>query len=247
MVAGIFEDKSKWKKGVVIYGYDGTDLVPLKINADGELIVNLEAATVNIGDVDVASSVLPTGAATAANQTSLIAKFPDQVGNKIPVVIAAEADIATMQDDIATIKADIATAQDDIALMKASESSIDGKLSGTGALKDNGPAWTSSWGVSGVPISADISASPTAVTDAPTAGQKICIDDIIVGASVAQILTFTCETTAAVILILRVPAGQSMQFTFRGKRKLATADKKLLCQSNTAGTTSVCIGYHSEV
>jgi len=95
MVAGIFEDKSKWKKGVVIYGYDGTDLVPLKINADGELVVNLEAATVNIGDVDVASiaaganligkvgidqstananevvvktSALPTGAATAANQ-----------------------------------------------------------------------------------------------------------------------------------------------------------------------------------
>ena len=37
----------------------GTTLVPLKLNADGELVVNLEAATVNIGDVDVLS--LPSG------------------------------------------------------------------------------------------------------------------------------------------------------------------------------------------
>ena len=113
-------------------------------------------------------------------------------------------------------------------------------------IKDNGPAWASVWGVSGVPVSADISAAATAVTDAPTTGQKICIDDIIVGASVAQVLTFTCETDTTVILILRVPAGQSMQFTFRGKRKLASANKKLLCQSSVAGTTSVCVGYHSE-
>ena len=39
----------------VVYGKDGSTLVPLKLNADGELVVNLEAATVNIGDVDVAS------------------------------------------------------------------------------------------------------------------------------------------------------------------------------------------------
>ena len=52
----------------VAYGKDGTTLVPVKVNADGELVVNLEAATVNIGDVDVLSSALPTGAATSANQ-----------------------------------------------------------------------------------------------------------------------------------------------------------------------------------
>ena len=43
----------------VVYGKDGTTLVPLKVNADGELVVNLEAATVNIGDVDIQS--LPSG------------------------------------------------------------------------------------------------------------------------------------------------------------------------------------------
>jgi hypothetical protein len=49
----IAEDKSKWK--MVTYGYDGTNLVPLKLNADGELVVNIEASAINIGDVDVAS------------------------------------------------------------------------------------------------------------------------------------------------------------------------------------------------
>ena len=66
----------------VAYGKDGTTLVPVKVNADGELVVNLEAATVNIGDVDVLSSALPTGAATSANQaeqTALLESILEQL------------------------------------------------------------------------------------------------------------------------------------------------------------------------
>jgi hypothetical protein len=112
--------------------------------------------------------------------------------------------------------------------------------------KDNGPSWTQSCGVSGVPISADISGAATAVTDAPTTGQKIVIDDIVVGSSVAQVLTFTEETSGTVVCIRRIAAGQSVQFTLRGKRKLATANKKLMCQSSAAAATDVEVLYHSE-
>jgi hypothetical protein len=59
----------------VAYGKDGTTLVPVKVNADGELVVNLEAATVNIGDVDVLSSALPTGAATEQGLDDILAKL----------------------------------------------------------------------------------------------------------------------------------------------------------------------------
>jgi len=59
----------------VSYGKNGTTLVPLKVNADGELVVNLEAATVNIGDVDVLSSALPTGAATEQGLDDILAKL----------------------------------------------------------------------------------------------------------------------------------------------------------------------------
>lgn len=112
--------------------------------------------------------------------------------------------------------------------------------------KDNGPSWTQSCGVSGVPISADISGAATAVTDAPTTGQKIVIDDIVVGSSVAQVLTFTEETSGTVVCIRRIAAGQSAQFTLRGKRKLATANKKLMCQSSAATASDVEVLYHSE-
>ncbi len=113
-------------------------------------------------------------------------------------------------------------------------------------IKDNGPAWTSVWGVAGYPIDADISAAATAVTDAPTSGQKLCIDDVIVSSSVAQVLSFSEESTATIVQVLRIPAGQSQQFTPRGKWKFAAANKKLMCQSSAATASQVKIGYHSE-
>jgi hypothetical protein len=72
--------------------------------------------------VSAASSALPTGAATSANQTALIAKIPDQSGGKVPVVMASETDIGTMQDDIALIKADIITIKGAIS---GSEAQVD--------------------------------------------------------------------------------------------------------------------------
>lgn len=61
-------------------GTDG-DYAPLEVDASGRLWVNvgamaaLPAGSNNIGDVDVASSALPTGASTSANQTSALTKL----------------------------------------------------------------------------------------------------------------------------------------------------------------------------
>ncbi len=116
-----------------------------------------------------------------------------------------------------------------------------------GATQDAGPSWTSTWGVSAVPVtSANMSASAVAATDAPTSGQKIVIDDILVSSDTALRFIFTCETTGAVIGHVRLPANGSAQITFRGKRKLATVDKKLYCQTSAAGNVEVLVGYHSE-
>ena len=43
-------------------------VVPALGDEDGNFVIQLEGATVNVGDVDVVSSALPSGAATAANQ-----------------------------------------------------------------------------------------------------------------------------------------------------------------------------------
>jgi hypothetical protein len=152
MVSNIAEDKNRWKKGVVTYGYDGTTLVPLKLNADGELVVNIEASAINIGDVDIASSVLPTGAATSDKQLAdgHNVTVDNEVGSGVyirpgtsadfPLPTAQAALIGTLADAPASISADetaltldslisIAKAEKNISIDEAlSLSNIDGKL-----------------------------------------------------------------------------------------------------------------------
>lgn len=116
-----------------------------------------------------------------------------------------------------------------------------------GATQDAGPSWTSVWGVSNVPVSsADMSGAAVDVTDAPTSGQKIVVDDIIVGADAAMRVDFTEETSGTVMLSVYLAAGATLQITPRGKRKLATANKKLKAQTSAAGNIRILVGYHSE-
>ncbi len=114
--------------------------------------------------------------------------------------------------------------------------------------KDNGPFWTSVWGVSGVPFaSADQHSAVASVTDAPTSGQKLCIDDIIFSTDTAMNVTFKEETSGTVMFgPWYVPANTTLQVTLRGKKKLATADKKLQVITSVAGNITVQAGYHSE-
>jgi hypothetical protein len=116
-----------------------------------------------------------------------------------------------------------------------------------GATQDAGAAWTSVWGVSGAPFtSADAHSAAAAVTDAPTSGQKLVITDIVVSVDTAMSVTFTCETTAAVIAKFYMAANGVAQISTRSKRKLATADKKLMVQTSVAGNIVVNVGYYSE-
>lgn len=116
-----------------------------------------------------------------------------------------------------------------------------------GATQDAGAAWTSVWGVSGAPFtSADQHSAAAAVTDAPTSGQKLVITDIVVSVDTAMAVTFTCETTGTVIAKFYMAANGVAQITTRGKRKLATADKKLFVQTSVAGNIVANVGYYSE-
>lgn len=115
-----------------------------------------------------------------------------------------------------------------------------------GGTKDNGPHWTSSFGVSSAAVvSADITTA-TAVTDAPTSGQKIVVTDIIVSTDTAMNILFECETTGVDIFKVFVPANGTVQITPRSKVKLATADKKLTAKSSVAGNVGITVCYYSE-
>lgn len=118
-----------------------------------------------------------------------------------------------------------------------------------GSTKDAGYHYTTVWGVSAAPFtSADQHSAVASVTDAPTSGQKIVVDDILISVDTAMSVTFKIETAGTIIYgPFYLPANGSLQFTPRGKgRKLATADKKLQAITSVAGNIMVDVSYHSE-
>lgn len=112
----------------------------------------------------------------------------------------------------------------------------------TQPTSDAGPAWTSVYLHT---ASADATGIVD-VTGAPTSGQKIVIDDIIVSVDTAMAVTFEEETAHTDILKLYLAANSSAQVTPRGKIKLPTADKKLQIDTSAAGNIAVTVVYHSE-
>lgn len=111
-----------------------------------------------------------------------------------------------------------------------------------GATQDAGPSWTSSYQFT---ASADMTGAAD-LTAAPTAGQKIVIDDIVVSAAVAMFISFLEETSGTEVLRLYLPANGSAQITPRGKLKLPVADKKLRGDASVAGAVAITVTYHSE-
>ncbi len=111
-----------------------------------------------------------------------------------------------------------------------------------GGTRDAGPAWTSVWQHT---VSADASGGAD-LTAAPTGGQKICIDDVIISVGAALTVTLEEETSGTDLMVFYMAANSTIQITPRGKWKLATADKKLRLDTSGAGNIAVNVTYHSE-
>lgn len=110
------------------------------------------------------------------------------------------------------------------------------------ASKDNGPAWTPSYARKD---SADLS-TISDLTAAPTSGQKIVIDDLVVSVGAAMTVTFTEETSGTVLVKLYMAANTTEVVPLRDGRKLDTADKKVRVQTSTNGNIFIHMGHHSE-
>lgn len=115
------------------------------------------------------------------------------------------------------------------------------------ATKDGGAASTTVLGVSGARFtSADQHSAVASVTDAPTSGQKLVIDDLIVSVDTAMSVSFKEETSGTIFATFYMPANSVLPMTPRGRFKLATADKKLQVLTSVAGNIAVTALYHSE-
>jgi hypothetical protein len=116
------------------------------------------------------------------------------------------------------------------------------------SVVDGGSGVTTVWGVSGVPVNnADMTAG-TLVTDVPTTSQKIVVDDILISVSADMNVTLKEETSGTVLFGPWYCSAKSgpIQVTLRGKKKLATANKRVQAFASVAGNITVHLGYHSE-
>jgi len=113
-----------------------------------------------------------------------------------------------------------------------------------GAATDNGPAWTS---LHKNVNSADATGE-VAITDAPTAGQKIVLTDIVISVGTAMSVTIKEATSGTVMLgPYYMAANSTIQVTPRGKGpKTAVADRVMNVDASAAGNITVDSWWHSE-
>lgn len=110
---------------------------------------------------------------------------------------------------------------------------------------DSNVLWPSNWGVTGTYTSL-VSGSITSITDAPPAGQKIVITDILMSNSGPNgNVIIKEETSGFPLFIFLVPTVQTFNFYPRSKIKLPTAGKKVQAISSQAGMF-INIGYYFE-
>ena len=112
---------------------------------------------------------------------------------------------------------------------------------------DTGPSWTSVFGVSGETVaSANASSTPLVITDAPTTGQKIVLDDLEISVDTAMLVTLRTTTGQKVLGKYYMAANSAIQITTRGKKKAPTADQTLELLTSASGNIVATATYHSE-
>lgn len=95
-------------------------------------------------------------------------------------------------------------------------------------------------------VSADASAAPAAVTDAPATGQKLVTNGVVVSVGSALTVSLTEETSGTLLLRLYMAANTTQMIRMGGLVKLATANKRMMVQTSAAGNVSVLASYYSE-
>lgn len=112
-----------------------------------------------------------------------------------------------------------------------------------GFSRDAGPYWTATQKYA---TSANASATALEVTNAPTTGTVIVIDDVLI--STDTDLTLTIRTTTAVTTMAKIyiSAKLPVQITFRNGLRSPDSNNKVEILSSAAGNITVTCSYHCE-
>lgn len=219
-IGGVHHQRVKIMHGADGAATDASAAAPLPVG-DALSLAQLQAiAAALLGTLTVGGTIAVTGVATAANQAT------------------ANGSLATLAGAVAGTEVQVDVLS--LPALPAGNNSI-------GGTQDNGPQWTTVFGVSGARFtSANQSAADAAVTDAPTAGQKLVITDVLISVDTAMRVDLKEETSGTVFASIYLPANGTIQFTPRSRLKLATADKKLMVRTSASGNVAVTAFAFSE-
>lgn len=236
------------------------DYTPLISDSSGRLHVNVGASELPSGAATSAKQDTLAGlVATAANQTTIIGHV-----DGIETALASQATAAKQDtlighvDGIESALANQATAAHQVTqngyldgiegLLTAIDGRVDGveaALAGPLITKDAGINATTSLGVTSAVVTSADATTPVAVTGAPTSGQRIQVWDVIVSTDTEMWVELECETTAVILFKVYMAANSTIQITPRGACVLASADKKLMIDTESAGNVAVTCIYSS--
>jgi hypothetical protein len=200
--------------------------------------------------VYVGGSALPSGAATAANQTAE-ATLIGAVTETAPATDTASSGLnGRLQRVAQRITSVISLLAGGLPAALSSGggvkvSVVDALPAGTNAIgstKDNGPHWTV---VRTYTESADMTTA-AAISAAPTGGQKVIGDDILISSDTAMNFKIQMETSTNVLAKVFIPANGTVQITLRDALKGDAADKKLFGKASVAGNVAITCCQHSE-
>jgi hypothetical protein len=110
------------------------------------------------------------------------------------------------------------------------------------------PAYLPLFGVAGAAFySADASAAPAPVVDAPGAAARVTIKSLIVSVQSILVVTFTEETSGALMLELFMAANSTVVVPLGpDKFQLPTVNKRLMVKTSGAGKISVQTIWYPE-
>jgi hypothetical protein len=181
----------------------------------------------------------------AANPLPVVASIviPPVTIGAVSVNNAGGAAAVNIQDGGNTITVDGTVAVTTVTTVTGITNALPSGTNTIGATKDSGPNWTV---VRTYTTSADMHVA-AAITVAPTAGQKIIADDILISSDTAMLFDIEMESSANVLAAVRLPVNGTVQITLRDGLKGDTADKKLYGKASVAGNVYITVCYHSEV
>ncbi len=115
------------------------------------------------------------------------------------------------------------------------------------AASDAGPSWRGSQGVSGETVeSADAHVTPLVITDAPSTGQKIALDDLEISVDTAMKVTIRTTTGHKKVGVYFLSPNNTLQITTRGKKRAQAIDQTLEALTSVSGNIAITANYHSE-